>query len=233
MEMEALKPRHLLRRRSAHEAHRTRRLNRAVRTEAYEVDFRIALRCGLRPRQGINLVVAPAFLLYHFVVVQAVKPSVLKAVFVLAGLCRLEDLRERITEVHSPHFIAFRSANLRLVPCAVVPHTVPDGDRLLFEVNVLPGQRTDLSDTQAGKVGDLNGQERRIAFLFQKVRQRQILLMGDGRDFTAVLGLTEQLLALLFLSDLHILHRIVGHQPLGKHRKAKRALHHCGEQPHI
>ena len=89
--------------------------------------------------------------------IYAVKLSVLEAVFVLVGLCRLEDCREGITEVHSPHLITLGRADLRLMPRAVVPHTVPNGDRLLLEVNILPGQRTDLSDTKAGKVGDLDG----------------------------------------------------------------------------
>ena len=105
---------------------------------------------------------------------------------------------------------------------------------LLFEVNVLPCEGADLADPKPGVVGDLDGQERRILFLFQIVRQSLVLLVGDRGDGQPVLAvLAPQFVAFLLLPDLDILHRVEGQQPLGEDRKPERALHHRRKLTHI
>lgn len=74
---------------------------------------------------------------------------------------------------------------------------------LLFEINVLPGEGADLADPKPHVVSDLDGQQGRILFLFQIVRQRRVLLKGDRGDGQPVLAVsTPQLVTFLLLPDL-------------------------------
>ena len=57
------------------------------------------------------------------------------------------------------------------MPYPIVAHTAPHRDDMLLEVDVLSCESADLADPKPGVVGDLGGQERRILFLFQIVRQ--------------------------------------------------------------
>ena len=104
MEVETLKPRNHLRGRPADDTDRTGRFKASVRAETNEVDLPVILRYFLRPLQTVQLIVAAALLLYLPVVVQAVKLAVPEAVFVLLGLRRLEDARQRVAEVHRANF---------------------------------------------------------------------------------------------------------------------------------
>lgn len=138
--------------------------------------------------QTVQLIVTAALLLYLLVVVQTVELAVLETVFVLLGLGRLEERRQRVAEVHRADFAPLGGADLRLVSRPVVAHTAPHRDGLLFQVNVLPCESADLADPKPGVVGDLDGQESRILFLFQIVRQRLVLLKGDRWDGQPVLA---------------------------------------------
>ena len=121
-----------------------------------------------------------------------------------------QDLCQRVAEVHRANLAPLGGANLRLVPCPVVPHTAPYRDDLFFQVDVLPGQRTHFSDTKPGEVGDLNGEKRRIALLFEPVRQSYILLIGNGGNSQLVaVVVREQFVAFLLFPHDHILHGIV------------------------
>ena len=84
-----------------------------------------------------------------------------------------------VAEVHSTDFLSLGRSDFRLVPCPVVAHTAAYCKVLTFKVNILPGQAANLADSKPRVVGNLNGQQRRIVFLFQKVLQLQILLMAD------------------------------------------------------
>ena len=119
--------------------------------------------------QAVQLVITAALLLYLFVVVQAVELAVLEAVFVLLGLCRLENRRQRVTEVHRADLAPLGGADLRLVSCPVVSHTASYCEVLSVKVDVLPSQTTDLSNTQTCIIGYLYRKKCRIVFLFQEV----------------------------------------------------------------
>ena len=111
--------------------------------------------------------------------VEAIQFSVSEAVFVLFGFGRLKNCRQCVAEVHSTDFLSLGRSDLRLVPCSVVAHTAANCEVLTFKVNVLPGQAADLANTKPRVVGNLNGQQRRIVFLFQEIFQLQILFIAD------------------------------------------------------
>lgn len=117
--------------------------------------------------QAVQLVITAALLLYLFVVVQAVELAVLEAVFVLLGLCRLENRRQRVTEVHRANFAPLGGADLRLVPRPVVAHTAPHRDGLILEVNILPSEGADFADPKPGVVSDLDGRSAGLSFFFR------------------------------------------------------------------
>ena len=100
MKMKIRQALYLIPYRAAYITHRRRRLYRPVGPETNEVDLSVVLRHFLRPLQTVYLIVTAALLLYLLVVVQAVKLAVLEAVLTLLGLCRLEDRRQRVAEVH-------------------------------------------------------------------------------------------------------------------------------------
>lgn len=78
--MKVLKARNLLLRRPAHDADCACGFVNPVGTEADKGEFLVILQDFFRHTQRVQLIVAAAFLLYFFAVVQAVKLPVLEAV---------------------------------------------------------------------------------------------------------------------------------------------------------
>lgn len=179
VEMKVLQPLNLFPCRSAHNPYRTRRFKRSVRSEADKGYFLVSLRDFFRSRQTINLVISTVFFFDLTVMVEAIQFSVSEAVFVLFGFGCLKNCRQCVAEVHSTDFLSLGRSDLRLVPCSVVAHTAANCEVLTFKVNVLPGQAADLANTKPRVVGNLNGQQRRIVFLFQEIFQLQILFIAD------------------------------------------------------
>ena len=228
MEMKILQPRNFLLRLTAHDTHRPRRFNGPVRPETDKGQLPIPLRHACRPGQGVDLIIGPVFLPDLGAVVQAVKLPIAQAVPDLLLFGPPQDRRQRVAEVHSTDFLPLGGPNLRLVPRPVVTDAPPHREVLLVQVDVLPGEGANLPDTKPGVVGNLNGQQGRVVFPFQKVLQRPELFMGEGGHRRAVPVLLGEQLVFLFLPPPdHILHGVEADEPLGEHRKAERPLQDC------
>lgn len=120
---------------------------------------------------------------------------------------------------------AFGGPDFQLMPCPVVAHTAADRQTLFFQINILPCQRTDLTNPKPGVIGDLDRKERRVILGFQKNGQALILLIGDGRDRTLLVDSALKQVVVVSLGPAdHILHGIEGHQALGKDREAEGIL---------
>ena len=179
MKMEIFKAFQLLLSCPAHNPYRTRRFKRPVRPEADKGYFLVSLRDFLRSRQTVNLIISTVFFFDLTVIVEAVQLSVSEAVFVLFSFGCSKDFCQCVAEVHSADFLSLGRSDFRLVPCSVVAHTAAYREVLTFKVNILPGQAANLANAKPRVVGNLNGQQRRIVFLFQEIFQLQILLIAD------------------------------------------------------
>ena len=166
MEMEVRQTLYLLLCLAAHDAHRTRCLYRSIRPETDEGNLLVPLRRFLRPRQGIDLIIDAVFLPDLGVVVEAVELTIAQTVLTLFPLGRFEDRRQGVAEIHSADFLPLGGPDLRLVPCPVVADAPPHRQILLVQVDILPGEGTDLTDTEPGIISDLDGQQGRVVLLF-------------------------------------------------------------------
>ena len=228
MEVKVLQPRNFLLRLTAHDTHRPRRFNSSVRPKTDKGQFPIPLRHLHRPGQGVDLVIGSVFLPDLRIVVQVVKLAVAQTVPNLLLFGPPQDRRQRVAEVHGADFLPFGSPDLGLVPRPVVTDAPPNREVLLVQVDVLPGEGADLPDAKPGVVGDLDGQQGRVVFPFQKVLQSLELLMGESRHSRGVPVLLGEQLVFLFLPPPdHILHGIEADEPLREHREAERPLQDC------
>ena len=186
MEVEILQSRHFLLSLTAHDAHHTRRLNGSVRSEADKGKLPISFRHLRRPGQDIDLVIGPVFLSDLSIVVQAAKLAVAQAVLNLLLFGPPQDHCQRVAEVHGSDYLPFSGPDFRLMPRPVVADAPPNREILFVQVNILPGEGADFPNPKSGVVGNLDGQQGRVVFLFQKVLQRPELLMGEGRHSRGV-----------------------------------------------
>ena len=110
VEMEVFKPGYLFLCRSADESHRVRKLNRAVISEANEVDFFVVIRNDIFSGERIQLIVDSVFFRDFPVVISAIEHAVFHAVFHLLHLGFFLDGRQRVAEVYRADFLSFRGA---------------------------------------------------------------------------------------------------------------------------
>ena len=120
------------------------------------------------------------------------------------------------------------------MPRPVVADAPPHREVLLFQVDILPGEGAYLPDAKPGVIGDLDGQQGRVVFPFQKALQCLELLMGEGGHSRGIPVLLGEQLVLLFLPPPdHILHGIEADKPLGEHRETERPLQDCRKLPQV
>lgn len=160
--------------------------------QAYKRDFVVALRGLLRPGQGVKLVIGAVLLLDDQIVILAVQRPILEAAFELFLLGRPQDGGEGVAEVHRADFLALGRPDLHLVPGGVVAHTAAHRQTLFLQVNVLPCQSTRLADAQARKVRDLDREQGRVFFSFEKVNQQLILPIGNHRDWVFLAAIVRE-----------------------------------------
>ena len=179
MEVKLSQIRHYRSRSAADTAYRCGGFKGSVRSYTDHGQFLIPFRYFLGSRQAVHLVVDPVLFPYFLIVVEGIERAILLAVFALFRLGFSQKYRQGVAEIHGTDFLPLGGADLRLVSFAVVPHTAPHGQALVIQVDVLPCQCAGFTNPKSGVVGDLDGQQRRILFLLQIVRQLDVLLIGD------------------------------------------------------
>ena len=110
------------------------------------------------------------------------------------------------------------------MPGGVVAHTAAHRQTLFLQVNVLPCQSTRLADAQARKVRDLDREQGRVFFSFEKINQQLILPIGNHRDWVFLAALVrEKLVFVGGSSPCHIVHRVERDVLFREHGEAESA----------
>ena len=163
-----------------HQADGAGGFNGPVRPEAYKGQAFIRLRRGLRPGQHVDLIIGAVLFLDLFAVIEPVERPIFQTVPNLLPLRLLRNLSQGVAEVYGSDFLSFGGPDFQLMPCPIVAHTAAGRQALFFQINVLPCQRTDLTNPKPGVIGDPDRKKRRIVLGFQKIGQALILLISGA-----------------------------------------------------